>query len=57
MLAGVVANHIPAYMVGGEFDIFQNGEPLNYAELQNAWAGRSATAPMRPDSARPAATS
>ncbi len=46
VLARVVANHIPAYLVGGEFDIFQNGEPLNYAELQNAWAGRSTTAPM-----------
>jgi predicted acyl esterase len=44
----VVANHIPAYLVGGEFDIFQRGEPINYAELQNAWAGRSATAPMTP---------
>jgi uncharacterized protein len=43
----VVANHIPAYLIGGEFDIFQNGEPLNYAELQNAWDGRSATAPMQ----------
>jgi putative CocE/NonD family hydrolase len=42
----VVANRIPAYLIGGEFDIFQNGEPLNFAELQNAWAGRSATAPM-----------
>jgi predicted acyl esterase len=40
VLARVVANHIPAYLIGGEFDIFQNGEPLNYAELQNAWAGR-----------------
>ena len=37
ILARVVANHIPAYLVGGEFDIFQHGEPLNYAELQNAW--------------------
>jgi len=46
-LKKVVANHIPAYLVGGEFDIFQNGEPLNYAELQNAWDGRSATAPMK----------
>jgi uncharacterized protein len=46
VLARVAANHIPAYMVGGEFDIFQNGEPVNYAELQNAWAHRSATAPM-----------
>ncbi len=44
----VVANHIPAYLLGGEFDIFQRGEPLNYAELQNAWAGRSDTAPMQP---------
>src|SRR6202042_3498272 len=47
VLARVVANKIPAYLVGGEFDIFQNGEPLNYAELQNAWAGRGTTAPMR----------
>ncbi len=47
VLARVAANHIPAYMVGGEFDIFQNGEPVNYAELQNAWAHRSTTAPMR----------
>jgi hypothetical protein len=46
ILARVVANHIPAYLIGGEFDIFQNGEPLNYAELQNAWDGRSPTAPM-----------
>ena len=45
ILARVVANHIPAYLIGGEFDIFQNGEPINYAELQNAWDGRSATAP------------
>ena len=42
-----MANHIPAYLVGGEFDIFQRGEPINYAELQNAWDGRSPTAPMR----------
>jgi uncharacterized protein len=43
----IVRNRIPAFLVGGEFDIFQHGEPLNYAELQNAWAGRSVTAPMR----------
>ena len=46
MLQRIVANHIPAYLVGGEFDIFQHGEPIDYAELQNAWAGRSVTAPM-----------
>ncbi len=44
----IVTNGIPAYLVGGEFDIFQRGEPIDYAELQNAWAGRSVTAPMRP---------
>jgi putative CocE/NonD family hydrolase len=43
----IVANHIPAFMVGGEFDIFQHGEPLDYAELQNAWDHRSVHAPMR----------
>jgi putative CocE/NonD family hydrolase len=48
VLGRIVANHIPAYLIGGEFDLFQNGEPLNYAELQNAWDHRSATAPMRP---------
>jgi uncharacterized protein len=47
VLDHIAANHIPAYLVGGEFDIFQRGEPLNYAGLQNAWAGRSATQPMR----------
>ncbi|MFL5821895.1 MAG: CocE/NonD family hydrolase [Solirubrobacteraceae bacterium] len=44
----VVANRIPAYLVGGEFDLFQRGEPINYAELQNAWGHRSVTAPMLP---------
>ncbi|HVW79896.1 MAG TPA: CocE/NonD family hydrolase [Mycobacteriales bacterium] len=48
ILQRIVANHIPAYLVGGEFDIFQHGEPINFAELQNAWAGRSVTAPMKP---------
>jgi uncharacterized protein len=48
VLARIAANHIPAYLIGGEFDIFQNGEPVNYAELQNAGDGRSVTAPMLP---------
>ncbi len=48
VLQRIVTNDIPAYLVGGEFDIFQNGEPLNYAELQNAWDHRSVTAPMLP---------
>ena len=46
VLANIVANNIPAYLVGGEFDIFQNGEPLDYAALQNAYDGRPTTAPM-----------
>jgi putative CocE/NonD family hydrolase len=46
VLARIVANGIPAYLVGGEFDIFQNGEPLDYAALQNAYDGRPAGAPM-----------
>jgi len=46
VLDKIVANGIPAYLVGGEHDLFQRGEPLNYAGLQNAYAGRSVTAPM-----------
>jgi putative CocE/NonD family hydrolase len=46
VLDKIVANHIPAYLVGGEYDLFQRGEPLNFAGLQNAWAGRPVTAPM-----------
>ncbi len=48
VLQKVVSNGIPAYLVGGEFDIFQRGEPTNYAGLQNAWDHRSVTAPMAP---------
>ena len=46
VLAKVVANNIPAYLVGGEYDLFQRGEPLDYVGLQNAWAGRPVTSPM-----------
>ncbi|HJQ42753.1 MAG TPA: CocE/NonD family hydrolase [Jatrophihabitantaceae bacterium] len=51
LLDDIVANGIPAYLVGGEFDLFQRGEPLNFAGLQNAWAGRPVDAPMLPDQA------
>ncbi|MGH9061549.1 MAG: CocE/NonD family hydrolase, partial [Acidimicrobiales bacterium] len=33
VLDRIVANDIPAYLIGGEFDLFQRGEPLNYAGL------------------------
>jgi putative CocE/NonD family hydrolase len=48
VLERVVANHIPAYLVGGEYDLFQRGEPMNFAGLQNAWAGRPAGGAMLP---------
>lgn len=48
MLDRVVANGVPAYMVGGWFDLYQRGGPLNFSGLQNAWAHRPVTAPMRP---------
>lgn len=44
----IVDNRIPAYLVGGSFDIFQRGQPLNFAGLQNAWAGRAVGQPMSP---------
>lgn len=46
VLDKIVANGIPAYLVGGAFDIFQRSEPLNFAGLQNAWAGRPVNKPM-----------
>jgi hypothetical protein len=49
VLSAIVHNDIPAYLVGGWRDIFQRGEPLNYAGLQNAWAGRPVDGPMQPN--------
>jgi putative CocE/NonD family hydrolase len=46
ILKKVVANGIPAFLVGGWFDLFQRGEPLNFSGLQNAWAKRGVAAPM-----------
>ena len=48
MLAQIVANHIPAFLVGGWYDLFQRGELLNYSGLQNAYDGRPVSAPMLP---------
>jgi uncharacterized protein len=45
-LQRIVDNNIPAYLVGGEYDLFQRGEPLDFSGLQNAWTGRPVTAPM-----------
>ena len=40
LLAKIVQNRVPAFLVGGWFDLFQRGEPLNYSDLQNLLAGR-----------------
>lgn len=42
-LRQVVRDHVPAYLVGGWYDLFQRGEPLNFAGLQNALAHRSSS--------------
>jgi putative CocE/NonD family hydrolase len=49
MLERIVREGIPAFLIGGWYDVFQRGELLNYAALQNAYAGRPLLAPMRPD--------
>ncbi|HEY1828437.1 MAG TPA: CocE/NonD family hydrolase, partial [Acidimicrobiales bacterium] len=48
-LPAVVADHIPAFLVGGWNDLFQAGEPMNYVELQNLYDGRPQTAAMLPN--------
>ena len=45
-LPSVVADHIPAFLVGGWNDLFEAGEPLNYVELQNLSDGRPQDAAM-----------
>jgi hypothetical protein len=42
----VVADHIPAFLVGGWTDLFESGEPMNYVGLQNLYDGRPQTAAM-----------
>ncbi len=45
-LPAVVADHIPAFLVGGWNDLFESGEPMNYVGLQNIYDGRPQTAAM-----------
>ena len=47
-LAQVVGDHIPAFLVGGWNDLFQQGELQNYTALQNLAAGRDQELPMDP---------
>src|ERR1700733_7260557 len=48
VLPGIVANGVAVLLVGGWHDAFQRGAPLNYAALQNAYAGRPDEQPMQP---------
>ena len=50
-LPAVVADNIPAFLVGGWNDLFQSGEPMNYVGLQNLVDGRPQTAAMTPTQA------
>ncbi len=45
-IAQIVRDRIPAFLVGGWYDLFQRGEPLNYSSFQNAYAHRTLLAPM-----------
>jgi putative CocE/NonD family hydrolase len=49
MLAHVVADGIPAFLIDGWFDLYQRGAPLDYSGLQNAFGGRPVGAPMTAD--------
>lgn len=48
MLPALVRNGIPAFLVSGWSDLFQRGDPINYAELQNLVDGRPYWEPMQP---------
>ncbi|HEU0189859.1 MAG TPA: CocE/NonD family hydrolase [Mycobacterium sp.] len=48
VLGKIAANDVAVFLIGGWHDAFQRGAPLNYAALQNAYAGRPLTAPMEP---------
>ncbi len=50
-LASVVKDNIPAFLVGGWNDLFEQGEPLNYVGLQNLADGRSQYTAMTPGQA------
>ncbi len=47
-IPAIVRDQIPAFLIGGWYDLFQRGELLNYAGFQNAYDGRPVLAPMSP---------
>lgn len=48
VIGDIAANGVAVFLVGGWHDAFQRGAPLNYATLQNAFAGRPQRSPMEP---------
>ena len=42
----IVSDHIPAFLIGGWYDLFQRGELVNYSSFQNAFDHRPLLAPM-----------
>src|ERR1700761_4636385 len=44
----IVKDGIPAFLIGGWYDLFQRGELLNYSGFQNVYDGRPVLAPMSP---------
>ncbi|WP_280430992.1 CocE/NonD family hydrolase [Nocardia brasiliensis] len=49
VLDRIGSNGIPTYLVGGQYDLLQDGTPRTFAGLQNAYAGRSHHGPMPAD--------
>ncbi len=47
-ISKIVGDGIPAFLIGGWYDLFQRGELLNYSGFQNAYDGRPVMAPMSP---------
>ncbi|HEY3727860.1 MAG TPA: CocE/NonD family hydrolase [Solirubrobacteraceae bacterium] len=45
----IVRDRIPAFLIGGWYDLFQRGELLNYAGFQNAYDNRPVLAAMSAD--------
>jgi putative CocE/NonD family hydrolase len=46
-ISQIVRDRIPAFLIGGWYDLFQRGELLNYSSFQNAYDHRALLAPMR----------
>ncbi len=48
LIQQIVNAGIPAFLIGGWYDLFQRGELVNYSSFQNAYDHRALLAPMSP---------